>query len=733
MQPAPTRFSHRHLLALSTFLVPLAILAVLGWNELQRSGASAQAALVREGQEFVKRARQAVEQRLDQLVPRLLDRARLELEKETTARSTVRATLRLAAEPEFAALRSIVLLDEQGGVKWPALEFYSTYLPLLLQTQRGAESLGEDLAKAGVLLANDRRQEAIALLRDVLRRLEIANPPGPDRNGQLLELEAVARLRLASTLLADRQRDAAREQFTLVVKLAASSRRSMELAADGFLAEAELARMGTAQERLNLLREIADNQREILADGLLTAVAHRLAATFAADDPARPVVDELLREEACRAAIRSFATDYEHVVKWWVVMRRQRSASTAESPADEEGEDERLVLTIDGRRTALVCIRPATPAIARNYGCASLAVHLDLRALLATTWAQFADEGNTFALAVQDLDGTAIVPPPPTTLPDFYVPTETTNDLTLSAYVADPARLSAEAEASATKRTLLIMALFVTALGGALWSWRSVSREAELAALKIDLVSRVSHELKTPLALVRMYGETLSMGRARDSNQAAEFGAIIAREAERLTALIQRILDFSRQQAGTLTYTAAPIDLAELLRSVVEAYSPHLASRGAFLVDSLPHGIQVHCDPNALESAIVNLLENAAKYGRDGDEEHEIDLVLQRQGDKAVIEVRDHGRGIPPAELGRIFDGFYRASNAGEVRGAGLGLSLVRHFARAHGGEIQALPRDGGGTVMRLTLPLAAAPAAVPAAEPSTGSTAAGPHPAPDP
>ena len=104
----------------------------------------------------------------------------------------------------------------------------------------------------------------------------------------------------------------------------------------------------------------------------------------------------------------------------------------------------------------------------------------------------------------------------------------------------------------------------------------------------------------------------------------------------------------------------------------------------------------------------MNLLENAAKYGIEGDDEHEIELDLRPEGGNAVIEVRDRGRGIPDAECDRVFDGFYRASNAGEVRGAGLGLSLVRHFARAHGGEVSVMAREGGGSVFRLTLPLAA-------------------------
>ena len=304
----------------------------------------------------------------------------------------------------------------------------------------------------------------------------------------------------------------------------------------------------------------------------------------------------------------------------------------------------------------------------------------------------------------------------------FDPPQVETNSLTLRAFPADAQRLAADAAAADRQRMLLLLAVFATAVGGAWWSWRSVSRERELATLKLDLVSRVSHELKTPLALIRMYGETLGMGRARDQGQAAEFGSIIARESERLTGLIQNILDFSRQQAGTLRYTPQTLDLGNLLRTVITAYAPHLEARGALVIDSLPNDIVAVCDANACEGAIVNLLENAAKYGPGDGEEQEIEIELQRAGDRAVITVADRGRGIPADERDRVFDGFYRASNAGEVRGAGLGLSLVRHFARAHGGDVRALPRLGGGTIIELWLPLAAEPAPTEPEAPPSGS-----------
>jgi len=706
MPAARTRFSPRHLVALGTFLVPLVILAGLGWSELRQSGAAADAAFVREGEQFVLRARQAIEQRLEQLVPAVLEASRAHLETE----GPIRTTLRIAEQQDFAALRSILLLDEQGGVVWPALPVASVYLPLAREPQRSGEAAGGDLAAADLLLQLGRFDDGIKALRQLVRTLEVANPPGPDRRPTLVETEAQARFRLATALRKVGNRAEARAQLERVRSDVAqvNPRFNAGLAAVGLLAEALLAELGEPAERLRLLRALAENQRDVYADGLTSALAQRLAAGFANDDPDRGEVDRLLREEERRAAISGFAAAYEQVVKPFVVMRRMRHAAQGETPFAEGTEVERFLASV-GSEAALVCIRPATPAEAAQWHCASIALHFDLREMLNPTWASFRATNGTFVLAAHDQDETPILPPPAADPTGFVLPRETTNDLTLSAYPTDPAALRAAATTSATNRALLIAALFVAALGGALWSWRSVSRERELAALKIDLVSRVSHELKTPLALVRMYGETLSLGRARDPGQAAEFGGIIAREAERLTALIQRILDFSRQQAGTLTYAPTTLDLGQHLRRVVEDYSPHLASRGVFVIDDLPSDIVVMVDSNALESAVINLLENAAKYGHDGESEHEVDLALAAVDGVAVVEVRDHGRGIPTEDRERVFDGFFRASNAAEVRGAGLGLNLVRHFARAHGGDVVAAPRDGGGTVMRLTLPLAVA------------------------
>jgi signal transduction histidine kinase len=722
MHPARTSFSRRHLVALGTFLVPLSVLAVLGWLELQRSGSLAQASLQREARGFLTAAAQTIQQQFDLQVSPVLGASQQLLFEH----GPVRTTLLLRDQEALTDVDDILLLDEQANVVWPTMAPAGITLPLLLPPQQEADGASRSsLDAADALLTHGRRAEAVVLLQQLVQTLEAANPPGSSRRPELEETEVHARFRLATAHRALGDGPLAREQFQRVQRLADGFARSYRLDAEmpafSLLAAAALAEYGGQEERIHVLRAIAENRHVNVADGLATAVARRLAAGIPAEAPLRAEADSLLREEHQRAATRAFAATYELMLKYALRLRRQRGGAATSDPGDE-----RIVTTV-GDRTSLLGVRPATLEEQRQWQCTHVAHHFDLTALLAPALQAFGGRDGTFVLAIRDPDDHDVVPAPPVVPDSFTPPVTETHGLTLRAFPADPARLLAEAEAAARKRLVLLIALLLAAGGGALWLWRSVSRDAELASLKIDLVSRVSHELKTPLALIRMYGETLGMGRARDQTQAAEFGSIIARESDRLTTLIQRILDFSRQQAGTLQYAAAPIDLGELLRTVVDAYAPHLEARGAIVDDRLPPGITVECDANAAESAIVNLLENAAKYGPPAGE-HDIELELSRRGEHAVVEVRDRGRGIPAAERERVFDGFYRASNAGEVRGAGLGLGLVRHFARSHGGEIEALARDGGGTIMRITLPLAPArsgslPAAKTPAADSTTTT----------
>jgi two-component system phosphate regulon sensor histidine kinase PhoR len=196
------------------------------------------------------------------------------------------------------------------------------------------------------------------------------------------------------------------------------------------------------------------------------------------------------------------------------------------------------------------------------------------------------------------------------------------------------------------------------------------------------------------------------MGRTKNPEQSVRFGGIVSREADRLTILINRILDFSRGNSGNIHYECRVIDLSALLRSVTDEYRPHLDLSHTPLTTTIQDGVTLKADPEALRSAIVNLLDNANKYTPESAADRRIEIEMTVETAQATIEVRDRGIGIPITEQTRIFDAFFRASTAGEIRGAGLGLSMVRRFAEGHDGSIQALPRHGGGSIFRLILPI---------------------------
>jgi len=696
-----TRFTHRHLLALGTFLVPLMVLAVLGWNELQRSADLAVASLDREARQFLKRAQGAITHSIDLQVGEAMAASR-ELLLDANA---TRSTIRLREDKEIESVLDILLIDDQAGLVWPSLPTYSISFPLVEEPLMDANGGRHPaLSTSDVLIKHGHYEPAKKHLSTLIAGLLKANPVNDNRRrSELLMAEAHARLDFGSLLRHEGNIVAARKQFQEVAEIARRRLRVRKRADLELIANSAHAEISAPEDRLSMLKSIAENDYDDATAGLAAAVADRLAAGFEAGDPRLDQVERYLIEIEQLTETRAFAGKYALGLKYRFYVHLYPGDGTT-----ADYTEQRFVHSLEGE-PALLVIREATPDERDRLQCSFVAIHFDLNALIAPALETIAaddQDAKNYALSITGPSGSKLLTPKNPAPMNYVAPLAVTNELTLRVFPANPKQVMADAQYAANKRTLLVLALFVTALGGALWSWRSVSREAELASLKIKLVSRVSHELKTPLALIRMYGETIGMGRVRDSDQSSEFGSIIARESERLTTLIQRILDFSRQQAGTLSYQTEPYDIGELLRSTAYAYAPHLEEKGVILIDSLPLGLIVSCDKDGLEGAIVNLLENATKYGFQDVDEHEVELLLQRQGDFAVVEVQDRGRGIPAKELKRIFEGFYRASNSEEVRGAGLGLGIVQHFARAHGGDIEALPREGGGTIMRLTLPL---------------------------
>jgi signal transduction histidine kinase len=252
---------------------------------------------------------------------------------------------------------------------------------------------------------------------------------------------------------------------------------------------------------------------------------------------------------------------------------------------------------------------------------------------------------------------------------------------------------------------IVIVVLSVT-LFGAYLVWRDVRRELGLAQMRSQFVSSVSHELKTPLTSIRMFAETLRMGRTRDEATRNEYLETISNECERLTRLLNNVLDFSKIEQGQKSYHFRQACLADTVRTAARAMRYPLSQEGhrlrVDLEETLP---ETRIDPDALEQAILNLLANAMKYSPEGSE---IDLRLARQDSQAVIQVTDRGVGIPREQHARIFEKFYRLSTQDNelVPGTGLGLTLVEHIANAHGGHVDVTSTVGQGSTFSIHLPL---------------------------
>jgi signal transduction histidine kinase len=237
-------------------------------------------------------------------------------------------------------------------------------------------------------------------------------------------------------------------------------------------------------------------------------------------------------------------------------------------------------------------------------------------------------------------------------------------------------------------------------------TYRLVRRESEMARLKSDFVANVSHDLKTPLSLIRMFSETLELGRVSDEATRREYYEVITRESERLTRLIDNVLDFSRIEGGRQRYDIAPSPIEPVVQEVLDAFRYALARQGfAVEVDVAPDLPEVPIDADAVKQALANLVDNAIKYS---GERRRLRVAARRAGDEVRIEVADDGVGIPAAETERIFEKFYRIgrSETQGRRGSGVGLALVKHIALAHGGRVSVESRVGEGSRFTLHLPV---------------------------
>jgi two-component system phosphate regulon sensor histidine kinase PhoR len=253
---------------------------------------------------------------------------------------------------------------------------------------------------------------------------------------------------------------------------------------------------------------------------------------------------------------------------------------------------------------------------------------------------------------------------------------------------------------------LLIGLLTIVLILGVWIVYRNIKKEVELAQIKSDFVSNVSHELRTPLSLISMFSETLEMDRVKTEEKKKEYYSIISQEANRLSKIVNSILNFSKMEAGKRQYNFVQSYLNDVAENVYRSYKFHLEQKGfTFSIvkdESIPI---IKIDEEAISEAIVNLVDNAVKYSNTNKE---IIIRTGMENNNAYVEVEDKGIGIPEKDQKKVFEKFFRvgSANVHNVKGSGIGLSIVKHIVDAHHGKIELRSEVNKGSKFKLLLPL---------------------------
>ncbi|PIE24603.1 MAG: hypothetical protein CSA62_01885 [Planctomycetota bacterium] len=705
-------------------LAPTFFVGWLGLREIQIFEGQHEEALAGEAQAVLRNA----EQRFVSLVDRFLEKTQLALNGRP--RHSIKAALERMPR-ESNALTTAFLLERDGSALFPVLPEDTSWRVLTPQTVFDNLS-PEERRNPIVIAAEDKLEKAgseasLGLDKDAYARLEsfdIQSLPA-----QLAAFACLQRGLLLARLQEDNEALVEFDTGLLYLQNLQDDRLGSTLRLSLQLAEAEIELRqadagideiagGYARDRARsvltgILRDFArgayDRANERLLEGIWQK-ARKLAGSIAARS--RAFASELEALDVRNLERKSRRLSLSRILEQ--TQLRERIRNTQNPP--------RFPLTIplagnfEAKETALLAVLEIKDASGETL---LPGLKLDLEILLAEPMLDLEErlalQGRYEVVLLDENNerlGEALGRTPQESARDQELTERLSPSLrlgppllgfSLSAAPRNPTRILAERQRTLVMRGVMLLALAVVAGAGAFLLIRGMRREAELAQLKTSFVGRVSHELKTPLALIRMYGETLAMGRTQEPKKVKHFAGIIARESNRLTALIDNILDFSRIEAGHKGYERNPVELAPILDDCFESYRSHLESQGFELGKELEPELWAELDSGALTQAVINLLSNAHKYS---DQSKEIRLELRAVGEQAEIRVLDRGIGVPEAERERVFETFYRASTAGERRGAGLGLALIAHFVEAHGGSTACRAREGGGSIFSFLLPL---------------------------
>lgn len=251
-------------------------------------------------------------------------------------------------------------------------------------------------------------------------------------------------------------------------------------------------------------------------------------------------------------------------------------------------------------------------------------------------------------------------------------------------------------------RRPVVFGLLTVALALAVSAFLVVRRERILALQRESFVTSVSHELRTPLAQIRLFAETLLLGRTRNDEEARRALTILDREARRLSQLVENVLLASRSARGAPLVSRAPCDVSRVAAETLEAFRPLAEARDVRLEPDIPPALQANADAGALAQILLNLLDNAVKHGPPSSA---VALAVSNGHGLLTIAVSDRGPGVPEAHRERVFAPFERIDASAERTGTGLGLSVVRDLARAHGGRAYVQAREGGGARFVVEIP----------------------------